>query len=189
MSSALDDALDNASFESLSPDTPDDGTEPKRTRRQRSDKGVPRTGGTRRTTNKQLTEDLLVPWALFAQGAGMMVPTVSAVMLERGEKTVGAFVSIAGKHPAMLAAMKKASVIGPGIEIANTLMQMLVAGAMDLGRIPPEHPMAAMTGVAELYAQVHPDMFEQTAANSMPWGPAQSTPPPGPFTFSNPAGG
>lgn len=172
MSSALDDALDAAEFT----DAPTDDT-PKRTRQPRSDKGVPRTRG---VSNKQLVEDLLVPYAIIAEASALIAPTASALLITRGEKTVQALVKIGMKHPAMLKAMKTASVIGPGAEIATTIVGVVIAVAVDLGRIPPEHPLSLSTGVAQLYMEMHPDRFQPEPGNSMPWpqapGPAFNSP-------------
>jgi hypothetical protein len=175
MSSALDSALDNAEF--IEDPSPADDT-PKRTRQARSDKGVPRSP---RTSNKALIEDLLVPYAIIAEGLSLVVPTAAAVLVDRGEKTVGALVKIGTRHPKMLAAMKKASVIGPGTELGTTLFYAVIASALDLGRMPPEHPLSVNTGIGQLYMEMHPDRpTSPGSGNSMPWPPPQGaafTPP------------
>lgn len=148
--------LDSAQLDDAPP-------EPTRTRKERSDKGKPRgsrSGGTTRrssTSLKQIADDLLVPYASFAAGMTMVAPTVAGVLMQRGEKTVDAIVALAAKNPRMLAALKKASVVGPAFEIAETALAVVVAGAMDFGRIPPEHPLGMMTGVSQVYAEMHPD--------------------------------
>lgn len=178
MSSALDDALDNVEFTEDTPAT----DEPKRTRRQRSDKGMPRG---RAASHKQLVEDLLVPYVMIAEGSALLVPTGSAVLLQRAEKTVTSLVKIGAKNPKTLAAMKKASVIGPTAEIASTVFAFLIASAVDLGRIPPEHPLSLNTGVGQLYMEMHPDRVPGNNTNSMPWPPPQGDA----FTPFNPAQG
>jgi hypothetical protein len=161
---------------------------PTRTRKPRSDKGKPRgarTGATGRrsksATLTQLTDDLLVPYASLAMAFGMAAPTVSGVLMARGEKTVGAIVGIAAKNPRMLAALQKASVAGPAFEIAETLLMVGVAGAMDFGRIPPEHPMAQMLGISDIYAQTHADVPMQYATTPEEFVQARTT---GPRDFS-----
>lgn len=146
--------LANASFD-------DDVVEdkPVRTRKPRSDKGQSRgtgTRGPRASSTKALADDLLVPYAMLASGLGMVAPTVTAVLLSRGEKTVDAFLKIASKHPRMLAALKKASVMGPATELATTGIQVAVAAALDFGRLPVDHPLAFSLGVTELYMATHP---------------------------------
>lgn len=123
-----------------------------RTRKPRADKGMPRG---RRAFTKNLANELLVPWAKMAQTLAFGAPTISAVLLSRGEKTVDALVSIAGDHPRMMAALKQASKIGPASELAETVAHIGIAAALDFGRIPPTHPVAILTGVADLYNEVH----------------------------------
>lgn len=168
----------------LSTATIDDATEeeaPTRTRKPRSDKGKPRgprsTGGTSGRRSKsaivnQITDDLLVPYAGLAASLALVAPTVSGVLLARGEKTVGAVVNIASKNPRMLAALQKASQVGPAVEIAETLLMVGIAGAMDFGRMPPEHPLGMALGVSAVYAETH-DMSQmpQAAPSGMPFMP------------------
>jgi hypothetical protein len=97
----------------------------------------------------------------------MVSPTMSAVLVTRGENTAKAMVSIAEKHPKMLAALQRASQIGPATDLAQTVLMMLIGLQMDLGRIPPTHPLAALTGVAALYDELHPS----TPDMGMPGGP------------------
>lgn len=186
--------LDNAV---LTDPPSDDSDEPTRTRKQRSDKGKPRGTGGRRTSasvHKQIADDLLVPYATFAAGFSMMAPTMAGVMMTRGEKTVDAVVKLAAKNPRMLAALKKASVVGPAFEIAETVLMMAVAGAMDFGRIPADHPLGMMTGVTNVYREMHPD-FQMSGPdashnapgmadipNSMPYVP----PPSNGMSFTGP---
>lgn len=182
MSSALDDALDNVQFD----DIPDGEEEtPKRTRRPRSDKGQPRGTGTRRVTNKALIEDLLIPYAGIAQGLSFISPTGAAVLLSRGEASVTALVKIASRNPAMLAALKKSSAIGPVMELGTTLLHFLLAVMLDMGRMPVEHPMAQMMGLSALYMEVHPDLSQN-------YNPTNGNPGngfPGPFAPFVPAQG
>lgn len=170
----LDAALDAAVVE---PDTdpPPDGDKP-RTRRPRSDKGQPRT---RRTATKKLADELLNPWAKLATAMAFPVPTVTAVMIERGEKTTVAFTNIASRYPKMLKALENVAQVGDAAEIGETALLMFVAMLMDVGRIPPEHPLGMVTGVTGLYQQVHPDMPQEDNGNGnvhpFPFAP----PPPG----------
>lgn len=154
------------------PDLPDLSTatledvddQPTRTRKPRSDKGKPRgprgTGSTSGRRSKsaivsQITEDLLVPYAGLAASLALVAPTMSGVLLSRGEETVGAVVSLAAKNPKMLAALQKASQVGPAVKIAETLLMVGIAGAMDFGRMPPEHPLGMALGVSAVYAETH----------------------------------
>lgn len=155
-----------------------DDEPPTRTRKPRSDKGKPRgprgSGSTSGRRSKsaivsQITDDLLVPYAGLAASLALVAPTVSGVLLSRGEKTVGAVVNIASKNPKMLAALQKASQVGPAVEIAETLLMVGIAGAMDFGRMPPEHPLGMALGVSAVYAETHdmsgmPPVDQYTAA-------------------------
>lgn len=182
--------FDNAT---LSDDAESDSESPKRTRKPRSDKGQPRgtrTGGGR-TTNKQLADDLLAPWALLAQGMTFTSPTASAVMLQRGEAATKALVSIASKNPKMLAALKKTTTVGPAVTLGRTGIEIVTALLLDVGRIPPEHHLATLFGVTDLYYQVHPEAQQQVQQQNsnvhyMPSAPQgmgmMFTPPPVPGT-------
>lgn len=146
-----------------------------KTRKPRADKGQPR--GPRRTS-KKLADDLLNPWAKLAKTLMWGAPTVAAVMLEGGERTVDAIVSIAAEHPRMLAALQKVSKIGPATDLADMALSILVAAALDFGRIPPEHPIAALSGVASLYYQVHqPEMPQESPNGTHGEGFVMSVPP------------
>lgn len=163
MSSAIDDALADVELDSV----PEDEEAPKRTRRPRSDKGQPRTGGTRRVSNRALIEDLLIPYAGIAQGFAFISPTGAALLLTRGEKSVEALVKIASRNPKMLAALKKGSTVAPVMELGTTVIQFFMAVMLDMGRMPVEHPMAQMMGLSELYMEVHPDQAVPEQGNPM----------------------
>lgn len=157
--------LANATFENdVEPDT-----KPERTRKPRSDKGQPRAArGTRTSSTRSLADSLLQPYAMLASGLGFVAPTVTAVLLSRGEKTVDAFVEIAKRHPRMLAALKKASVMGPATELATTGIQVVIAAALDFGRLPVDHPLAFSMGITELYMQVHPQPVDESVNGFAP---------------------
>lgn len=151
-----------------------------KTRKPRADKGQAR--GPRRSSQK-LANDLLNPWAKLAKTLMWGAPTVAAVMMDGGERTVDAIVSIASEHPRMLAALQKVSKIGPATDLADMALSIVVAAFLDFGRIPPEHPLATLSGVASLYYQVRQPVEEDTPPEpgngyvmSVPPG---FTPPPG----------
>lgn len=170
MSIGLD--LDSVSFENIpdldNPDT--SGETPKtRQRRTRSDAGKPRgprgSGGSTTTTgsiskaaSNKLADELLDPWAKLAKGLAFTSPTTSAVLIARGEATTSALVRIAEKHPKMLKALQNVGQIGPGSDIAETLVMVAVALQIDSGRMPPTHPIAAAMGVSA----IHKEMFGDT---------------------------
>lgn len=133
-------------------------TDTPRTRKPRSDAGKPRG---RAASTKSLQEDLLVPWAMLASSVAMVAPTASAVLLKQGEQTVNAIIGIAKDHPKMMAALKKAGKMGPGVHIANTVLCTGIAVALDFGRIPPEHPLAVNLGVSDVYNEVRREPTEE----------------------------
>lgn len=152
----------------------DDAPPPSRTRKPRSDKGKPRgTRGTRASSARKVADDLLVPWATIAAGVAMTAPTLSAVMLMRGEKTMDSVVSLASGHPRMMQALQKASKAGPAAELVQTGFMMVLAAGLDFGRIPPEHPMAIATGLTDVYAQTHQPV-EENPVNGYPMPPGMS---------------
>lgn len=173
------------------PEGPTDGNPtkdgPVRTRKERSDKGKPRgprgsgTGGrpSGAAKSRALADDLLVPYAMMAAGLSMTAPTVAATLIKRGEKTVDALVKIAEKYPRMMKALQAGAKMGPAVELAETGVQVLIAAAVDFGRMPPEHPFAWNLGVTETYAETHPGWSPNI--------PPQPEPPNGaPFPFPTP---
>lgn len=170
MSIGLD--LDSVSFDEIPDlDNPDASTEtpPKtRQRRTRSDAGKPRgsrtgtAGPITKAASSKLADELLDPWAKLAKGLAFTSPTTSAVLIARGEATTTALVRIAEKHPRMLKALQNVGQIGPGSEIAETLVMVAVAMQIDSGRMPANHPIAAAMGVAA----IHKEMFGETVATT-----------------------
>lgn len=143
----------------------EDKPTPSRTRKPRSDAGQPRG---RRASTGLLAEQLLIPWGTVALAASQAVPLVSAVMIERGEPTMKALVEIASGHPKMLGALKKAAKAGPASEIFQTGAMLLLATAIETGRIPPDVGLAQRTGMTDLYYEVHPDRVPDTAEQPVP---------------------
>lgn len=173
MSIGLD--LDSVSFADIPDlDNPDSSAEtPPKTkqRRTRSDAGQPRgprgssttpSGGISKAAQSKLADELLDPWAKLAKGLAFTSPTTSAVLISRGEATTTALVKIAEKHPRMLKALQNVGQIGPGSDIAETLVMVAVALQIDSGRMPPNHPIAAAMGVAA----IHKEMFGETLATT-----------------------
>lgn len=167
----FDSLLSNATDEPL--DTPDDvDTEtgetdpPTRTRKPRSDKGQargprgatgPRMGG-RSTSDKKLAEGLLNPWAKAIKAVAYPMPTLAAVMTQQGESTMNALVSLAS--PKMKAALAKAARIGPGADLIESVAMMIIAAAMDIGKVPPNSPLAVLSGVQSFFDYTHPETSE-----------------------------
>lgn len=168
----------------------------KKTRRRRSDAGQARgtragTGSRapRATTTKKLEEDLLVPIAMFSRGIAMALPTTGAVLLARGEQTSRAIVKFASSRPKMLEALKRGSEIGPTVEIVETLVMVVIAANLDLGRMDPANPIAQLTGVSGIYAEMHEHMSPLTdepmpegepmsnGFNNIPTEPINTEPP------------
>lgn len=112
---------------------------------------------TRAPANSRLAQELLDPLAKIAMALSFTAPTASAVLIERGEKTATALVGIAAGHPKMLAALQRATKVGPAADLVETAIMMAIAVSLDMGRIPPEHPLAGLTGVGALYQAVHPE--------------------------------
>lgn len=129
---------------------------PVRTRRPRSDKGQPRgargTGGTS-TRDKKLAADLLNPWAKGIKAVAYPLPTLAAVMTAQGETTMTALVAIAS--PKMKEALTKAAKVGPGADLLEAVAMMVIAALMDIGKVRPESPIAAFSGVQEFFDLTH----------------------------------
>jgi hypothetical protein len=154
-------SLAQASFE---PNTPD-GEEAPKTRKRRSDAGQPRgpRGSTgprapRTASTAKLETELLLPIATLAKALSFSLPTVAAVLVARGEATSKALVQYAQGHPKMLAALQSVSKVGPAGEIIETLAMILIAGSLDMQRMHPMHPIAQITGISAIFAEMHPNM-------------------------------
>lgn len=132
--------------------------------------GRPRVGKAR---TDALTTKLLDPIAKLAAGIGFAAPTVACVLIERGESTARALVAIAADRPRMLAALENVSKVGPITDLLETALSIAIAASLDMGRIPPEHPLAVLTGNTARYAKMHPEAAQDTR------GPAPF--PPFPF--------
>lgn len=127
-----------------------------------------------------LANKLCDPMAKLAMGLAFALPTVAAVLMERGEVTARAIVDIAADHPRMLAALEKVSTAAAATELVQTGAMILIAASLDTGRMPAEHPVAALTGVAGLYARVHPESPAQSPNGAAPGGYTIPFPVPGP---------
>lgn len=107
-----------------------------------------------------LAAKLCDPLAKLAMAAAFAAPTVSCVLVERGEITARALVAIAEDHPWMLKSLENVSKIGPVTDLAETLMCLMIAAMLDTGKMPPEHPLAVLTGNTARYAKMHPGAME-----------------------------
>lgn len=148
----------------------DEEPTPTRTRKPRSDAGKPR--GRRSPSVGLLADQLLIPWGTVALAASQAVPLVSAVMLDRGEATMKALVEIASDHPKMLGALKKAAKAGPASELFQTGAMLLLAAAIETGRVPVDASIAQRTGLTNMYYDVHPDRapdVEKVNTSAMPF--------------------
>lgn len=144
-------------------------------RKPRADKGVPRgprsstrtSGGpgpgrpkgsrSSATTDKAIAQGLVELFALLGTAAQFSMPTVGQVLIQRGEPTADALVRAAQGKPRMLAALRKMGSVGPASELLQTVAMVAVAVQLDTGRIPPNHPMAVVTGTGELWLNAHPE--------------------------------
>lgn len=130
---------------------------PARTRKPRSDKGVPRGERGTRTTgsrgDKKLAEDLLGPWAKSIKVVAIPFPTLAAVMTEQGEKATEGIVSLAS--PKMKAALAKASKAAPILDLAEIIGMMLVAVLLDIQKLNPDAPLVLFSGVRKHFDATH----------------------------------
>lgn len=154
---------------------------PTRTRKPRSDKGVPRgsrsgtTAPRRSTGTAKLAQDLADPIAKLAMGIAFQSPTAAAVLITRGDETAKALVAIAEKHPRMLAALQRVSQVGPASDLVQTGVMLVIALQLDMGRLQPSHPLASLTGVTALFEQTHAVEVQEDGSGQF----AMFTPPPG----------
>lgn len=150
-----------------------------RTRKRRSDAGKPRgartaagAGAAGSAANAKLAAQLCEPIARLATGVAFVAPTMSAVLLDRGDRTAKALVNIAAGRPRMLAALRRTTQAGDASELAETGFRCLIALALDVGRIPLDHPLAMVTGTTAMYREVHPEPETPFSSNGhTPPGP------------------
>lgn len=183
---SLDDVMEQAQFESN--DTPpeiDQPTEGKRPRKKRSDAGQPRgprgsTGPRKRggmtAADKKLADELLNPLAKIISGLQFVAPTAAGVLAMRGEATTQGLVSLAS--PKMKDALAKAAKTGPGLDLGETLLMMVIAFAVDFGKVDPDSPVALLTGVRKVYDEVHPEKQAERQAPAEEHVNGYAAPPP-----------
>jgi hypothetical protein len=103
---------------------------------------TPRTG--------KLKEELLEPYVELAANLAIAAPTVSGVLILRAEKTVDGLVDLASGHPRVLAALKKATKASKGADVVETVLLVMVAAAVDMGKVPAAHPILDKIGHSEI---------------------------------------
>jgi hypothetical protein len=188
---SLDSLMESVEFAGADTVAPDeepaiDPVTGKKPRKKRSDAGQPRgprgsTGprkarGGMNAADKKLADELLNPWAKICTALAMFAPTVSGVMAQRGEATMQGVVSLAS--PKMKEALNKAAKTGPGLDLAETVLMIVIAAAVDFGKVEPDSPIAFLTGVRGIYDEVHPERREERAPESTPMEFGSFVPPP-----------
>lgn len=118
-----------------------------------------------------LVAKLCDPIAKLATAMMFAAPTVACVFVERGETTARALVAIAEGRPKMLAALENVSKVGPVTDLAETLICALIAASLDFGKMPPEHPLAVITGNTARYHKMHPEAAAEAARGPAPFPP------------------
>lgn len=146
----------------------EDGVTPKLTPSGR----IRRTRGSRTQTSSTkakasdlnaIKADLVELFAFGAVSSAPLLPTLSLVLVERGEVTADAIVTLAKDKPRMLASIQRAAKFGPVVVITQTGLQIFIAVSLDLNRAPWDNPLAMMTGVSQKYQQTHPNAPHTTA--------------------------
>ncbi len=160
-----------------------------RIKRRRGPRGAgptARKSGSGNVNTTRLANDLVNPIAKVAVALSFTMPTVSAVLIERGEATANALVGIAGGHPKMLKALERATKVGPATDLVETGLMIGIAFALDTRRIQPEAPLAVITGVGALHRKVTGQPMDDGSPTTQGAVPVDLTPPP--FTTSDPPG-
>jgi hypothetical protein len=133
--------------------------------------------------------DMVLFMAQLGMVAAVRFPTVGMVAGVRGEPTARAMVTACKNSPRMLAAMQRASTVGPLFELATTGVMLVAAVALDTGRAQVTDPIAIITGVADLHRMVNPNAGQAedpvVPPFGMPSGPVDDAPP---FTTQNVTG-
>jgi hypothetical protein len=101
-----------------------------------------------------------------------LLPTTGYIISRDATDTATAVVKMARNNPAVLAALMKASQIGPGVMLGRTIITIGVAVAVDTNRVTPDSQISTMLGVAAVWQEVHGEQGKMGPANG--W----VTPPP-----------
>ncbi len=131
---------------------------PQRTRQRRSprkpkidpDTGEEITPAARIPRNSTLKEQLLEPYVSLASDLSAVAPTTAGVLIVRAEKTVDGIVDLASGHKRTMAALRKVAKGGKAIDLVETLLMLVIAAAVDFGRLPVESPLLDMIGHVEI---------------------------------------
>jgi hypothetical protein len=189
---SLDSLMESVEFAGADTVAPDeepaiDPVTGKKPRKKRSDAGQARgprgsTGprkarGGLSAADKKLADELLNPIAKIVKGLTFVAPTVAGVLANRGEASAQGVVALAS--PKMKEALGKAAKTGPGLDLIETLLMMIVAAAVDFGRMDPDSPVAALLGVRNIYHEMHPETETPSAAQ-------ETEPAPNGFPFPAP---
>lgn len=120
---------------------------PKRTRRPRraatDEDGAPRARAPR---NAKLQEELLEGYVSLATDFATVMPTVSGVLIHRAERTVDGIVKLASGHPRVMKALRTSAKFTNGADVLQTVFLVVVAAAIDLGRIDVSSPLLDTLG-------------------------------------------
>lgn len=142
------------------PEDPGEGKPARRTRRPRKPKVDPETGEpvpptTRAPRGAKLKEELLEPFVSLATDVATFAPTVSGVLIVRAERTVDGMVDLATGHKRTMAALQKVAKVSKGTDVLETVLLVLVAAAVDVGRIPLGSPLLDNIGHVEIQRDDH----------------------------------
>lgn len=122
----------------------------------------------RTVSDASLLEKLLLPWAGVTMAVSGALPLTGAVLEQRGEPTVKALIDLSKDHPKMRAALNKISKVGPASELVQTGALVLIAVAMETGRLPADNMVSRKMGMTDLFYQFHPDKATDTPDNVEP---------------------
>jgi hypothetical protein len=161
---------------------PDPDAEPKtRTRKPRADAGKPRQPRTASTT--KLASDLAEPLAIIGSMLAMTMPTAGTVIAVRSEETAKALVKMAAKRPKMLAALQRMSEVGPASELVQTIIMVIIAAQIDVGKAEPDGMIAQAVGVTPIWVELNgaiQEVREEAKQDTGGFGQFDMTPPPAP---------
>lgn len=134
------------------------------------------TGGKSRTVSsdksldaklKKIAIDFAENIALVGILVTPLLPTTGYIISRDATDTATAIVKMARNNPAVLAALMKASQIGPGVMLGRTIVTIGVAVAVDTNRITPDSQISTVLGVAAIWQEVHGDQGKMGPATYM----------------------
>ena len=114
-----------------------------------------------------LESDLTRELVGFGKNVSSVLPCLGVTLVSRSEKTAKALTRVAENNPKILAALEASTRVVPMLDLAESVLSVAIALAVDLGRLNPDSLLSVNMGVSEIWHEVHDE------GGSTVTGPAQ----------------